>query len=179
MPVQIAEEAKFVLQRKLIRAIAAGVMGWVFCGTHALPARAESRAANRLETVESRTITVRIGRPLDQVYEFLADPANWNQWAFGLGKNIRRSNDGWIADSAGGVVQVRFTARNSFGVVDHTVMRPSGQRVYVPMRLIVNAKGCELLFTLYREPNMSDTRFASDAGFVQRDLDGLKKLMEE
>jgi hypothetical protein len=116
----------FRLQRKLIRAIAAGVLGWGFCGMHALPARAESGAANRLETVESRTITVRIGRPLDQVYEFLADPANWNQWAFGLGKNIRRSNDGWIADSAGGVVQVRFTARNSFGVVDHTVMRPSG-----------------------------------------------------
>lgn len=168
-----------MLRRKLIRAIAAGVMGWVFCGMHALPARAESRAANEPETVESRTITVSIGRPFDRVHEFLADPTNWNRWAFGLGKNIRRSNDGWIADSGGGVVKVLFTAWNSFGVVDHTVVRPSGQRVYVPMRLIVNGKGCELLFTLYREPNMSDERFASDAGFVQRDLDGLKRLLEK
>jgi hypothetical protein len=60
-----------------------------------------NRAASGLETVESRTITVRINRPFDRVYEFLANPANWNQWAFGLGKNIRRSNDGWIADSDG------------------------------------------------------------------------------
>lgn len=98
-------------------------------------------------TVESRTITVRIGRPFDQVYDFLADPKNWNQWAHGLGKSIRQSNDGWIADSDGGVIKVRFTPRNSFGVVDHYVIRPSGERVYVPMRLIVSGQGCELLFT--------------------------------
>jgi hypothetical protein len=122
---------------------------------------------------------VRINRPFDKVYEFLADPANWNQWAFGLGKNIRRSADGWIADADGGVAKVQFTPRNSFGIVDHTVIRPSGQRVYVPMRLISNGSGCELLFTLFREPRMSDAQFASDAGFVQRDLDGLKRLLEK
>src|SRR5262249_44739591 len=105
--------------------------------------------------------------------------ANWNQWAFGLGKNVRRSQDGWIADSAGGIVRVQFTPRNSFGVVDHTVIRASGQSVYVPMRLIANGRGCELLFTLFREPGMSDAQFASDAEFVQRDLDGLKRLLEE
>jgi hypothetical protein len=63
--------------------------------------------------------------------------------------------------------------------VDHTVIRPSGQRVYVPMRLIVNGSGCELLFTLFRESKMSDTQFASDAGFVQRDLDRLKMVLEK
>lgn len=128
-------------------------------------------------TVESRTITARNDRPFDKVYELLVDPANWNHWAFGLGWNIGRSPDDWIADSDGGVARVRFTARNSFGVVDHTVIRPSGQRVYVSMRLI--GSGCELLFTLFREPNMSDAQFASDAGFVQRDLNGLKRLLEK
>jgi hypothetical protein len=130
-------------------------------------------------TVESRAITVRIDRPFDKVYEFLVDPANWNHWAFGLGTHIRRSQDGWIADSDGGVATVEFTPRNSFGIVDHTVIRPSGQRVYVPMRLIANGRGCELIFTLFREPAMSDARFASDAGFVQRDLNRLKALLEQ
>ena len=46
------------------------------------------------------------------------------------------------------------------------------------MRLIANGSGCELLFTLFREPSMSDGQFASDAGFVQRDLEGLKRLLE-
>jgi hypothetical protein len=84
-----------------------------------------------------------------------------------------------IADSGGGIARVEFTARNSFGVVDHTVIRPSGQRVYVPMRLIANGSGCELLFTLFRESDMSDARFGSDAGFVERDLNGLKRLLEK
>ena len=160
-------------------AAAAGVLGCAFFGIHVATAETPSDAAVKPETVESRNITVRIDRPFDNVYDFLADPANWNQWAFGLGKNIRRSKNGWIADSDGGIAKVRFTPRNNFGVVDHTVIRPSSQRVYVPMRLIVNGSGCELLFTLFREPGMSDAQFASDAGFVQRDLNGLKRLLEK
>jgi hypothetical protein len=131
-------------------------------------------------TIESRTITVRIGRPFDQVYNFLADPANWNQWALGLGKSIRQSNHrsnhgsshGWIAESDGGTIEVEFTPRNRFGVVDHTVKRPSGAQVYVPMRLIVSGTGCELLFTLFREPQMSDQQFAADAAYVSETWTG-------
>jgi hypothetical protein len=159
---------------KRLRTIAhsAAVIGFLSCACGSQPALA---AGTQPATVESRTITVRIDRPFDKVYEFLVNPANWNQWAFGLGKNIRRSQEGWMADSD----RVQFTPRNRFGVVDHTVIRPSGQSVYVPMRLIANGSGCELLFTLFREPNMSDARFASDAGFVERDLNGLKKLLEK
>ena len=163
----------------IVVGLAAGVLGSAFFGTYAVDARAQNDPAARPETVESRTITVRIDRPFDTVFDFLSDPANWNQWAFGLGKNIRRSEDGWIADSDGGIARVLFTPRNGLGVVDHTVIRPSGQRVYVPMRLIVNESGCELQFTLFREPRMSDTQLDSDAGFVQRDLDRLKRLMEK
>ncbi len=152
------------------------VLGLLSC---ACDSRSATAAGIQTVTVESRPITVRINRPFEKVYAFLVDPANWNQWAFGLGRNIRRSQGGWIADSDGGVARVQFTPRNSFGVVDHTVVRPSGQRVYVPMRLIVNSSGCELIFTLFREPNMSDAQFASDSGFVQRDLNGLKRLLEQ
>lgn len=152
------------------------VMGLLSCACACRPSIA---AGTQATTVESRAIAVRINQPFDQVYDFLANPANWNRWAFGLGKNIRRSKDGWIADSGGGVAKVHFTPRNSFGIVDHTVIRPSGQRVYVPMRLIANGSGCELIFTLFREPNMSDAQFDSDSGFVQRDLNGLKKLLEQ
>jgi len=81
------------------------------------------------------------------VYEFLADPENWNQWAHGLGKSIRRSQNRWIADNQEGTIEVRFTPKNTFGVVDHYVRRKSGQEIYVPMRVIANGSGSELLFT--------------------------------
>ena len=161
------------LQRIIRRTIVMGLLG---CACLSGPAIASDTQSI---TVESRAITVRIGRPFDMVYRFLVDPANWNKWAFGLGKNIRRSQDGWIADSGRGIARVQFTPRTRFGVVDHTVIRSSGQRVYVPMRLIANGSGCELIFTLFREPEMSDAQFASDSEYVQRDLTGLKKLLEQ
>jgi hypothetical protein len=46
------------------------------------------------------------------------------------------------------------------------------------MRLVSNGDGCELLFTLFREPGMTDEHYNSDADFVQRDLNGLKALLE-
>jgi hypothetical protein len=166
-------------EKGVFRAIALVVMGCALNGMPEVAAMAEADTVRGTKTIESRTITVHIDHPFGKTYQFLVNPTNWSQWAFGLGKNIRRSKGGWIADSDEGIVSIRFTPRNSFGVLDHTVIRSSGQRVYVPMRLIVNDRGCELLFTLFREPKMSDAQFASDAGFVQRDLDGLKKLLEK
>lgn len=130
-------------------------------------------------TSESRTLSVRINRPFAAAYEFLVDPANWTRWAFGLGRSLRQSGGKWIADSDDGVIEVRFTPRNAFGIVDHTVVRPAGPVVYVPMRLITNGTGCELLFTLFREPSMTNERYDADANFVQRDLNGLKALLEK
>ena len=130
-------------------------------------------------TIESRTLSVRIDQPFGRVYDFLVDPANWNKWAFGLGKSLRRSGGGWIADSDGGTLKVLFTPRNQYGVLDHTVIRPAGAPIYVPMRLIANGSGCELLFTLFREPGISDERYNGDAKFVQSDLDRLKVLLEK
>ena len=141
--------------------------------------RAQSGIVEGAATVESRTVSVRINRPFRVVYDFLAVPENWNTWAAGLGKSIRRTSDGWIADSPDGPLRVRFTPRNNFGVVDHYVKRNSGDEIHVPMRVIANGAGSELLFTLFREPGMSDGRFAADLEFVNKDLRVLKSVLEK
>ena len=143
------------------------------------PAMERSPDSRGNTTLESRTLTVRIERPFPAVYDFLVDPAHWNAWAFGLGNSLRHASDGWVADSDGGIVHIRFTPRNDFGIVDHTVTRASGSEVYVPMRLIANSQGCELLFTLFREPGITNLQFRADASFVQNDLNRLKGLLEK
>jgi len=47
------------------------------------------------------------------------------------------------------------------------------------MRLIINGNSYELLFILFREPGVTAEHFNSDANFVQRDLDGLKKMLDK
>jgi len=170
-----------VLGRAVLRAIVACVaLGITSSAALKIKPRGtrptESGAA--LETIESRTVSVRISRPFPEVYEFMVKPENWNQWATGLGKAIRQTPEGWVAETQQGQIKVRFTPRNSFGVLDHYVVRSTKPEVYVPMRLIANADGCELLFTLFREPGMTDDRYAGDMEFVKKDLNGLKELLE-
>lgn len=75
-------------------------------------------------------------------------------------------------------MKVRFTERNSFGVLDHYVITGPGLEIYIPMRVISNGTGSEVIFTLFRLSDMSDEKFAEDAEWVKRDLNALKNLLE-
>jgi hypothetical protein len=46
------------------------------------------------------------------------------------------------------------------------------------MRVFPNNDGSELVFTLYRRPDVSDQEFAEDAKAVEKDLVKLKSLIE-
>lgn len=134
-----------------------------------------------MHTSESRTFSVTIGRCPHQVYDFLVNPLNLPQWATGLGGNIRENDaaqGGWLADTPGGTIVIHFSPANDFGVLDHVVTLTSGASIFVPMRVIINGSGSEVLLTLFRQPDMSDERFQDDADWVIRDLTALKTLLE-
>jgi hypothetical protein len=129
-------------------------------------------------TFESRTISIRINRAADMVYDFMSVAENFPKWASGLGKSLTKTDSEWIAETPQGPMKVRFTERNSFGVLDHYVIPQTGVEIYVPMRVISNGTGSEVLFTLFRLSEMSDEKFAEDAEWVKRDLNALKNLLE-
>lgn len=74
--------------------------------------------------------------------------------------------------------RIRFTGHNAYGVMDHFVELGGGNEVHIPLRVIQNGDGAEVLLTLYRQPDMDDERFATDGEWVNRDLAALKKLIE-
>jgi hypothetical protein len=123
-------------------------------------------------------ISVSIDRLADQVYEFASNPGNLPKWAAGLGGSIKYLNGDWIAESPMGRVKVKFADKNKFGVLDHDVTLPSGVKFYNPMRVFPNNDGSEIIFTLFRQPDVSDKIFAEDAEAVTRDLEKLKALLE-
>jgi hypothetical protein len=126
----------------------------------------------------ARTVSVSIRGPADAAYEFLARPENFPLWASGLCTSIEQIGDTWIGQTQDGPVQVRFTPPNSYGVLDHTVVLGSGAEVFVPMRLVPNGEGCELMLTVFRQPEMTDARFDADIAWVERDLQAVKALIE-
>jgi len=127
---------------------------------------------------EARKLSVSIQRSAAEAYEFLALPENFPRWASGLGASLRRAGADWIAETVEGPATVRFTERNSRGVLDHSVQLPRGGSVYVPLRVVESGNGCELVLTLFRLPGMSDEKFAADAAWVMRDLQAAKRILE-
>ena len=129
-------------------------------------------------------LTVTINRPPAEVYDFVADPRNLPQWAAGLARSsVEQVGDYWVADAPFGKVRIKFAERNALGVLDHDVTfddAATGQTVTVhnPMRVLPHGAGSEFVFTLFRQPNMTDEQFAADKAAVEQDLRTLKTLLE-
>lgn len=124
-------------------------------------------------------VSVYIARGQDDVYEFASNPINLPQWAAGLARSeVNKEGDEWVVEAPFGRVRIRFAERNSLGVMDHDVRLESGVTVHNPMRVVPNGEGSELIFTLIRQPGMTDEKFAEDKAAVEKDLRTLKDLLE-
>ncbi|MEU4371748.1 SRPBCC family protein [Micromonospora chersina] len=129
-------------------------------------------------STESRHLSVHIDRPAAEVYAFVSDPRNLPRWAPGLGSSVVCEDGEWFVETPEGRARVTFAPRNEYGVLDHEVVTPSGETVYVPLRAIADGDGCEVVFTVRRSPGMTDAEFDRDAGLVAADLGLLKKVLE-
>ncbi|MET9814306.1 SRPBCC family protein [Streptomyces sp. NPDC006355] len=130
-------------------------------------------------TRTSRHLSISVDRPAQEVYDYVSDPGNIPGWAPGLARSVERLDGRWVGESPMGRVVIVFTPRNDFGVLDHDVTLPSGETVRNPMRVIADGPGCEVVFTLRRQPWMSDEEFRRDAEAVSADLAALKRVMEQ
>ena len=128
--------------------------------------------------LKSRTLSVSINCDPGRVYEFVSKPENLPKWAKMFCRSIKKSNGKWIAETPQGPVKVRFTGKNNFGVLDHYVNPGPGVEVFVPMRVVPNGSGSEVIFTLFQLAGMSGEKYAEDIRWVELDLRSLKGIME-
>ena len=129
--------------------------------------------------LSAQTLSVSIDRAYDDVYAFACRPDNFPTWAEGLGQGLESRPGGiWVTETPLGMAEVEFSPHNAFGVLDHIVNIPQGP-VYVPLRVVRNGNGCEVMLTVFRQAAMSDAAFQSDLDAVARDLAKLKDLLEQ
>ncbi len=162
--------------------VAGLVMGCAFVGRKADQTdveRSKKGEAVMATMLSSKTLSVSIACPPGKVYEFVSNPENLPKWAKGLGTSVRKHGADWIVDTPQGPVKVRFADKNNFGVLDQYVTTASGVEVYVPLRVLSNGPGSEVIFTLFRSPEMSDEKYADDMKLVEQDLRALKDILEK
>ena len=132
-----------------------------------------------MSEMEARTLSIAIRRDWREVYERFWRPESFRHWASGLSQaDLREAGGTWQATGPEGPISIRFTPHNHFGVMDHWVDLGCGREIYVPLRVIAAGEGCLVTLTLFRQPGMTDSVFAADADWIERDLRALKALAE-
>jgi len=127
-----------------------------------------------------QNLNIYIARRPNEIYKFASDPRNLPRWAAGLARSqVKKDGDEWVVDAPFGKVRVKFAKRNAFGVMDHDVKLESGVIVHNHMRVVPHGEGSQFLFTLIRQPGMSDAQFDKDKVAVEKDLGALKNLLEK
>lgn len=128
---------------------------------------------------EVKHISIYINRHPDDIYEFVSNPQNLPLWAAGLARSeVKKDGDSWVAEAPFGKVKIRFAEKNTLGVLDHDVELDSGVVFHNPMRVIPNGNGSEFIFTLMRQPDMSQDQFDDDKRAVEKDLNVLRELLD-
>jgi hypothetical protein len=142
-------------------------------------ARYRGEGHDRGQAMQPAThVSVTIARNAAAAYALLAAPETFLKWASGLAASMKKDGEEWIAQTPEGPAKVRFSELNAYGVLDHWVDFPSGNTVHIPLRVLPNGDGCELVLTVFRRPGRSDADFAADAQWVMRDLQAAKALLE-
>jgi len=127
----------------------------------------------------ARTYSISINHNWQALYEWIWRPDFFPKWASGLAESdFRREDDQWLAQGPDGPIRIRFTPHDAHGVMDHSVEFGDGKMVDIPLRVVRNGDGAEVMLTLFRQPDMDDERFAADAKWINRDLRALKLLIE-
>lgn len=129
-------------------------------------------------TYPIRHLSISIARPFALVNEFLSHPENFQKWASGLGAGFKKVGAQWIVEGPEGPVEVDFTPPNPYGVADHVVRVSPEVKILIPLRVLSNNDGSEVVLTLFRLPSMDEGKFATDAEWVMKDLQKLKSVLE-
>jgi len=128
--------------------------------------------------LSSHTLSLAIHRNWVDLYETIWKPEFFPKWASGLSQTpLEQDGSLWRGKGPKGPVKVRFTEHNPYCIMDHYVDTGLSKEIFVPMRIVANCAGSQVLITLFRQPLLSDERFAQELEMVNADLQRLHALL--
>jgi len=136
-----------------------------------------------MATLPTKTIAVTIDAPFEQVVADLADPATHPEWAteFFAGPAIPRTADeaDVTVPMMGGPAQMRIESHPDQGVVNVFLAPARGSYgPPLPVRVVPNGGGVDVVWTLARFPGMSDGQWTAALESMERELANLRDRHE-
>jgi len=136
-----------------------------------------------MTVMETHAGKVSIDAPFEEVARLVADPARAHEWGteFFSGPLRRADSDEWVAPvpMMGGEIRYRHEADVERGMVD-VYLAPPGSDFGppLPMRVVPNGDGADVIVVLARMPGTSTERWEQHLRDLERELETLKSLAE-
>lgn len=130
--------------------------------------------------MRTSTQSITIEATPDDVFAFVANPANLPKWAIGFAKRIHQAEGAWIVTTASGAeVTIRHDANAEFRVVDGYMSPvPGVEMLGGAQRVVPNGDGAEYVFTMFQPSGMPDEVFELQIAELGRELVVLKAHLE-
>lgn len=126
----------------------------------------------------SQTLSLTIKRQWLDLYETIWKPEFFPKWVTGLDELPLQSTENEAKGKhSASVPKARFSAHNEYGVMDYWIDNGFGKEIYMPMRIVPNQEGAQVLLTLFRQPFTSDEKFQQELDVLQHDLQRLYQLV--
>ncbi len=124
------------------------------------------------------TKSVSIACSPEAVFEFLADPRNWPQWATVNVQSVQPlEGEWWPVHTPLGPGKLRIQARPETGVLDHEFL--AGETCWsVAARVVSNRLGAEYITTFFKPEAMPEEAFIEQVDQVDGELARLKQVLE-
>jgi hypothetical protein len=128
--------------------------------------------------LKSKTLSISINCEPGKIYKFVSNLENLSKWAKTFCRSVKKSDGKWVIETPQGDVGIRLVEKNELGILDHYISPSAGVELLVPMRVVPNGSGSEVIFTVFQQSDMSNENFKKDIALVEKDLKSLKRSME-
>ena len=123
----------------------------------------------------SRTVTVVLPAPRDEVFAFLSKIENLPLWATDFAQDLKFTDGKAKVVNGLGEFYVSIDADSQTGVIDMYAGPAENEKVIFPSRVVpLGAEQSAFSFTMFKAPRMPDDLFESQYRSLEREFDNIR-----
>lgn len=122
---------------------------------------------------------ININCPVEKAFDFVANAANWPQFAIHNVFSVKPAEDGyWLMETPRGEGKLKVHPQMKYGLLDHEFVDKGEGKWVVPARVVPTPEGCHLMMTFSKPPALTDQLFEQGMKLLDEELATLKKILE-
>ncbi len=125
--------------------------------------------------MKTHTLTLSVAAAGDEVFTWLADPANLSRWTCNFIRRIAPVDTGWRGQSAFGDTFFSLKIRPEMGLLDLLIGTELDQMNIFPMRVVNLPHGSAIILTLFQPPGVPGEIYRAAYYSFLSDLRGLMR----